>query len=418
MSKSKRKSPYDGMAIKYKEPESHIKLDFTADDAADLMKMNIGNRPKSSPLAKRYANEMLRRKWEFNGEPIILTEHGVLASGQHRCEAIIIAEKLRKADPARWKKYWKGPIKIAVAITTGIKKSAVNTLDLGKSRSQSDVLFRQTFFDEYLDADGKQEFSDADKKKLARQLATATRNVWIRLGGMKVSDSPKFPHSEMMDFLKVHPSLVDMTVHVFRANERKEGLIDSLISLANMTTVAYLMAASDSKRDEYDETSEYNLDKWDAATLFVDKFADSAAGLPKGNPITVLRQVFTTEKANGAVRDRDVLFAQLVMAANAFLDGVTDEDSMWEGDPMTTTMFKFNPKKDDMPRIGGLDVYIEEEEEDEPEEAAEKPAKKKATKKAAKKVAKKSAKKASKKKPAAEPEPEDGEWDDDEETEE
>lgn len=52
---------------------------------------NNQNRPFRLNTAKRYASEMIRKKWKQNGEPWIYDKYGECQSAQHRNIALILA---------------------------------------------------------------------------------------------------------------------------------------------------------------------------------------------------------------------------------------------------------------------------------------------------------------------------------------
>jgi len=67
-----------------------------------LLKNNLTNRPFRLSLAKRYANEILRKAWAFNGESLILDKFGMVQDGQHRLVGLILAEQMRAKEKERW----------------------------------------------------------------------------------------------------------------------------------------------------------------------------------------------------------------------------------------------------------------------------------------------------------------------------
>lgn len=362
--------------------------------AQQFLDNNGSNRPRSGTLVKRYALEMLRQKWKLNGEAWIVSKTGQTLSAQHRAAAVILAEQLRKKDPEHWKQYGtKGPIKIQAVVVYGVDDKVADTIDQGKTRSAGDVIFRMNLFDDYMMADKvTPEFKDSDKKKLARDLSTALRTVWMRLGGLKVSDAPKFPQSEMLDFFMEHPRLLDCVLTVYREDDGANKNVSSLVSRAYLAAVMYLGATSKTDREAWDDAKidapDFSL--WDDAVEFVQKFA-YATDLKKGDAVLVLRSLFQKQISEGN-RNRDHILAALVKAMTCFLDDTSDLK-------MTDLQMK---KDESFPRLGGLDQEIEIPEEA-PEEAPVKPAKAGKKKAAAKKTEGKPAKKATRKSAKAEP---------------
>ena len=62
--------------------------------AAELLKLNVNNyRTKDKHTVDKYAKDMLCGLWEANGEPIVISNDGILRNGQHRLAAIIKSGK-------------------------------------------------------------------------------------------------------------------------------------------------------------------------------------------------------------------------------------------------------------------------------------------------------------------------------------
>lgn len=338
--------------------------DFGEEDAKRISadENNTGNRPKKGNAVERYAEVMLRREWEFNGEGMIEDTHEKTLSGRNRSLALIKAEKLRKKNPAYYAEQYglRGPVKIPMLIVKGIKPKTYRTIDGGEKRTGADMFYVAKLFNRFKLADGKQEFTDGQKKSLARILATASRTVWLRLGGKDVKDAPKFPPSAQDEFVKRHPLLVDCVAYVFRCDlgADNERLIQSLVSPAYLAAVMYLAATSKgTDREDYDAgVVDAIKDKlMPEAEAFVDSFS-TGTGLEQGSPILVLRRFFTSQKQEGTTRDRDVVLNSLVKAMLLFLEEKTDlkqSDVKWKSDEA-------------VPRLGGLDIEPEPEPEPEP----------------------------------------------------
>lgn len=98
-------------------------VDLTPALARVLLSRNDGNRRISDALVTSYARDISTGGWTFNGEPIILSLDGKLNDGQHRCEAVVAADK---------------PIKTILVI--GVDRETRTTLDQGRVRSAGDFL--------------------------------------------------------------------------------------------------------------------------------------------------------------------------------------------------------------------------------------------------------------------------------------
>lgn len=379
-----------------------IMLDFSAEDAEKFAEeeANINNRPQKSGAIKRYAGLMLRKEWDLNGETFIQDEKERAISGRNRSKAVLLAEKKRKQNPDYYKEEFglTGPVKIPAIVVRGIKAKCYRSVDSGEKRTGRDMFYVAKVFDDFKGEDKKPEFSNSQKKKLAGILATAARTVWLRLEGKDVSDAPGFPPAAQEDFVKKHPLLIDCVAHVFRCDEGggAERNIQSLVSPAYMAAVMYLGSVMKTDREDYDErgAEAINDELMEDANVFVDSFA-TGANLDAGHPALILRKLYAAQKRDAAEgkgkRDRDVVLNMLVKAMTLYLDEKTD---------LKPTDLKWNPAKEDVPRLGGLDTVVEvaeppvEEEapeasteaEEGEEEAPKKPAKRK-TKKAKKATA-------------------------------
>lgn len=348
---------------------------FAAEDA------NSRNRPQKAGAIERYAEDMIRNEWDFNGEGISQDKNQKTISGRNRSKALLKAEKLRKANPDQFREEFglRGPIKIPMMVVRGLPPKVFRSVDSGEKRSGRDMCFCSNLFDHYEiiveDAEtGKQnnipEFNKADKKKLAGIIATAARTVWLRLGGKDVSDAPKFPPSALQEFIKKHPHLIECVVEVYRADAGggAEQNIASLVSPAYMAAVMYLASTSKTSRSSYDSrgTEAIKTSFHKQALAFVESFA-VGSNLATGSPVLVLRQAFTRQiklqhEGKGR-RDRDVILNMLILAFRAFLDDKT----------VASSELRWN-SSEDVPRLGGLDIQVdipvaEEEESTSPEEA-------------------------------------------------
>lgn len=327
--------------------------EFDAAYAEKLLATNNRNRPKKSGAIKRYLEDIIRRKWDLTGEPIILDTNGQLINGQNRCFSLIKAEQMRLKNPKEYEKTYghRGPIRIPMVIISGVKAAAFRSMDSGEKRSGPDMMFCARLFDTMKDAQGKPKYSDADKKKLSRILATAIRTVWLRTGGMKISDAPSFPPSEMQEFFaEHHPELLSAVTYTYDADAGREQRISSLVSPANMAAVLYLAAVSTSDAREVQDGGELDFSLLPEAQQFVEEFA-SGTGLEEGNPALALRRAYMAQiKDKSTSRNRDVVLNMMVKAMVLYLDekkNVKLQDVRW------------NPAKEAIPRLGGLDVEVE-----------------------------------------------------------
>ena len=84
---------------------------------------NVSNRKLNKHHVDFLADQMLTGKWQKNGQTIVIAADGTLMDGQHRLNAII-----------------KANVPAELGLCTGVPKTAMSTIDNGKSRSTSDIL--------------------------------------------------------------------------------------------------------------------------------------------------------------------------------------------------------------------------------------------------------------------------------------
>lgn len=96
---------------------------LTPAKAKEYLDGQAANRGISSSRVSMYARDIENGDWYFNGAPIRFNKQGRLIDGQHRCKAVIKANK-----------------SIQIMVIRGIDQEAQTTMDTGRSRGISDVL--------------------------------------------------------------------------------------------------------------------------------------------------------------------------------------------------------------------------------------------------------------------------------------
>ena len=91
--------------------------------ASVMLASNTANRKLNNRHVEFLADQILSGKWQNNGQTIVIADDGTLMDGQHRLSAIVKANK-----PTQ------------LGLCTGAPKSAMATIDNGKSRSTTDIL--------------------------------------------------------------------------------------------------------------------------------------------------------------------------------------------------------------------------------------------------------------------------------------
>lgn len=93
------------------------------DEARDLLKLNVSNRPLSHSNVRKIAGEILSGQWQNTGDTIKISTSNKLIDGQHRLHAIILSGST-----------------IDVNFAIGVDDSSFLVIDTGKKRSSSDAL--------------------------------------------------------------------------------------------------------------------------------------------------------------------------------------------------------------------------------------------------------------------------------------
>jgi hypothetical protein len=293
---------------------------MTVEIAAKIMEVwNSTNRPLSLGLAKLYANEYLRGQWKLNGEPWIMSEDAEggehCVSLQHRAKGLLLAAAEVAKHPDEWPD---AQLEIPTVVIYGVEHDTADTVDIGKTRKHSDVLFRDPWVDAILPAEWN---TLAGRKAWTTTLAGAARLVWLIEGGATVSSAPKFLISEMMTFIRErHPELCKFVTMVLNANKNDGGNKGLKMSLSYIAALLYVACVVETK----DGIMEIDSEKYDKAMLFVDNMAVGGS-LEKGSVQWALTGYWNQLTAQKGSKDRDTEWAgPFVKAFRLFLAGVKD----------------------------------------------------------------------------------------------
>lgn len=104
------------------KPKTSI-VELTPDMARGLLGNNPDNRNISPRTVSKFAEDILNDRWQMNGETIIVADTGELNDGQHRCHAVVLADK-----------------PIHTAIITGVPRAARFSTDMGTARTTGNIL--------------------------------------------------------------------------------------------------------------------------------------------------------------------------------------------------------------------------------------------------------------------------------------
>lgn len=248
---------------------------------------NMTNRPIYPSVLADLVQEHLMKRWDLNGETIIIGQYGSVLDGQHSLISHKLAEQDRTSEKhkARWEDYgWEGPITMQKVIVYGIKETdaVVNTIGTGKRRSIADTLYRSSLLSGV---------KKRNRKAVSKMLDTAIKQLWYRTGANAPTNlGPRKTHMEAMMFLEHHKQLLDAVNLIFTENTgKKKGKgdplpapIGSLINPGVAAAALYMMGCSDTDGDAVyrfsDLRSEDSLDwgRWDSACEFWVKLAGKA----------------------------------------------------------------------------------------------------------------------------------------------
>lgn len=98
-------------------------IKVTPDMASKWLQKNPNNRSISKWVVQNYARQMAEGKWMLNGEAIMFDSKGNLLNGQHRLEALVMAN-----------------VTVPMAVGRGFPESVKDTFDQHRKRNAGDVL--------------------------------------------------------------------------------------------------------------------------------------------------------------------------------------------------------------------------------------------------------------------------------------
>lgn len=232
---------------------------------------NTRNRPFNLEWAKTLAQDILNRKWRFNGESIIIGNRKQVLSAQHRLIGLVLACQMWDQDK-HWHTQWKTRPVLESVVVIGVDESedCVQTLDNVRTRTLADTLYTSALF---------REWKPKDKKVVVRITDHAVRLLWDRTGMAESKYAGHMTNSEAYDFLNRHLRLLNAVkvIHV----EDQNGSIQSRISKGHAAGLLYLQAASDDDRSLYETNNPpseapLGFSRWDDAEKFWTLFSISS----------------------------------------------------------------------------------------------------------------------------------------------
>lgn len=349
--------------------EETEKNKFGSDYVRELFKLypkkvrcnnNVTNRPLYKAILLTLRQEILRRKWNFNGESVIIGKTGLILNGQHTLIALILAALEVAERPDKWAEYWTNEPTLDKLVVFGIDESdnVVNTMDTCKPRTLADVIYRSNYF---------AGVASKDRRIASKMADFAIRLMWDRTGAKQDAYAPRRTHSESLDFLERHPKLIKCVEHIFE--EDGNGQISQYISSGTAAGLLYLMASAASDPADYQSASnpdESMLDwkLWSKACDFFVLLAGNSPEMLEVNKAQV--RAFNADRASHTER--------CALLVKAWLQYLT-------GKPITAKDLKLEYKKDkdgydrleEFPSVGGIDYGKSPEAEDADEPSPEDP---------------------------------------------
>lgn len=177
-------------------------LEITPAAAKRYLERNTANRPLSIRSIRELSQAIENGEWQLNGEAIKFDEGGNLIDGQHRCHAVIKANR-----------------SIRTYVLRHLPSDSFKTIDTGKKRNNADTL-------------GLLRFSNPT-------VLAATSRFVLNLQANQLTSSEIVTNIRMEHFLDENPGIIDSVNFV------KTVKADSLISGAIAGGLHFLMSQRD-----------------------------------------------------------------------------------------------------------------------------------------------------------------------------
>lgn len=202
-------------------------------------------------VAKQLMFSILKGDWELNGDTIGIGQTGYVLDGKHRLISLVLASQEWARNPERYP-FWVEEPRIETILIYGLNESpkVVNTIGTGKPRSIADSLYSTGIFGD--------EFKRKDVAQMARMLEHAIRLLWDRTGARDDAYLPRIDHSDALDFVSRHPTLLDMVKTVHLEDGGKERRLSRYLTPGYLSGLAYLMACSSNDGAVYRDSPERN----------------------------------------------------------------------------------------------------------------------------------------------------------------
>lgn len=272
-----------GSNVKYGKSETLLTY---KDQDGKVVKVRCDNNRKNRPLYNNNVmaikQEILRGRWQMNGEPIIIGRHGTVLNGQHQLSALILATIEWQADKEAYP-HWTSPPTICKCVNVGISEAieVINTMDTCKPRSLADVIFLSPYF---------ADFDKDRRRKAAAYTDRAVKFLWDRIGENADGQVGSRNHSESVDFIERHRRVLECVEFIMDEGYDELEANQQIVPPGMLAGLLYLFgAAKTNPKDYFNHESlvetNINWSKWDTAEEFIVKLIHS------GEEFYTLRQI-------------------------------------------------------------------------------------------------------------------------------
>lgn len=244
--------------------EKAVITKLTPDAARSLIDNNVKNRPLRQKRINQLAKAITENRWKINGASIVVDTKGRLLDGQHRCHAVIRANK-----------------PVYTVLVTGVKPDTFGTIDQGAKRTGADI------------------FSLCGVTNPSIVASSLTIVYQHQNGIPPGTGSMVISMDERVALFDSLPKYEDIVKHVVR----QRAALTNLVPLPMMSGLYYLFQKEDQN----------------AAQRFLASFA-SADGDPS-NPATALRRYLHSQVDSPYTISRQARAAYVKIAWNAFVAG-------------------------------------------------------------------------------------------------
>jgi hypothetical protein len=252
---------------------------ITPEMAKKYLLRNVRNRKLSAKTVQKYAEDMRTGRWTLNGETIQFNTKGELQNGQHRLNAVILAN-----------------VHLPFLVVTGIEDDrAFETIDQGLARGAHTVMQLKGI----PNAKRKQSFA---KNLLSWDMTEDKGNFSLSAGKI-------FSNTEIVDYYEKHSVEIDFVYELFQ-----DAQILRTCKAYSAVFVALILCFRADPEKTY---------------TFIEKFK-TGANLSENSPILLLRNKLTnvTVKEGGRRWATEVM-ALIIKAFNNYAAGKTQRQLRW-----------------------------------------------------------------------------------------